>query len=60
MEVLKQCLEQPNHILNILYGFIFRLDVLCKVLALFFVLGPLEIPFLAGSERTVTLRLHLQ
>ena len=27
----KQPLEHPNHILNILYGFIFRLDILCKV-----------------------------
>lgn len=60
MEVLKQPLEHPNHILNILYGFIFRLDILCKVSFPFLVLQPLETPFLAGLQRTVTLRLHLQ
>lgn len=60
MEVLKQPLEHPNHILNILNGFIFRLDILCKVFPPFLVLGPLDMSFLAGLERTVTLRLHLQ
>lgn len=60
MEVLKQSLEHPYHILNILYGFIFRLDILYKVFFPLLVLGPFEIPFLAGLERTVTLRLLLQ
>lgn len=57
MEVLKQPLEHPNLSLNILYGFRFRLDILCKAFFPFLVLGPLEIPFLAELERTVVLRL---
>lgn len=60
MEVFKQPQEHSNHMLNILYGFIFRLDILRKVFFPFLALGPLEIPFLAGLERTVTLSLHLQ
>lgn len=53
MEVFKQPQEHSNHMLNILYGFIFRLDILRKVFFPFLALGPLEIPFLAGLERTV-------
>lgn len=60
MEVLSQPLEHPYHILNILYGFIFRLDILWRVFFPFLVLGPFEIPFLAGLERTVTCRFLLQ
>lgn len=58
MEVLKQLQEHSNHILNILYGFIFRLDILSKVFFPFLMLGPLEIPLLDELERTVTFRFH--
>lgn len=51
MEALKQSQEHSNQSLNILYGFVFRLEILCKVFFPFLVLAPLEIPFLAGSER---------
>lgn len=51
MEALKQSQEHSNHSLNILYGFIFRLGILCEVFFPFLVLSPLEIPFLAESER---------
>ena len=60
MEVFKQPHEHSNCMFNILYGFIFRLDILCKVFFPFLMLGPLEILFLAGLERRVTLNFHLQ
>lgn len=53
-------MEVLNHILYILHGFIFQMDILCKVFFPRLVLRPLDITFLAGLERIVTLSLHLQ
>lgn len=60
MEALKRLQEHSNRILNISYDFIFRLAILCKVFFPFLMLIPLEIPFLARIEGTVTHSFHLQ